>query len=107
VAQYANACNVFGDPETLAHKFAVLKDHCEAVGRPFEDIERTTIMHLNLSGSREGWGGPQTPDQAVEQAAAYAEVGVQHIMLGVTGVHDPATLDLVCDKLLPQLRAIT
>src|SRR2546428_2043100 len=41
VAQYANACNVFGDLETIKHKFAVLKAHCEAVGRDYESIHRT------------------------------------------------------------------
>src|SRR6266568_8298527 len=33
VAQYADACNVGGDPDTVARKFAVLKKHCESVGR--------------------------------------------------------------------------
>src|SRR5215472_3436206 len=41
VAQYADACNVLGDLETIKHKFAVLKDHCEAVGRDYESIHRT------------------------------------------------------------------
>src|SRR5437868_12021009 len=41
VAQYADACNVFGDLETIKHKFAVLKAHCEAVGRDYESIHRT------------------------------------------------------------------
>ena len=41
VAQYGDACNVFGDLETIKHKFAVLKDHCEAVGRDYESIHRT------------------------------------------------------------------
>ena len=38
VAQYADYCNVFGDPATVAHKFEVLRRHCETVGRPFEAI---------------------------------------------------------------------
>ena len=41
VAQYADACNVFGDLETIKRKFAVLKAHCEAVGRDYESIHRT------------------------------------------------------------------
>src|SRR5947207_10452705 len=43
VAQYADACHVFGDPATIAHKFAVLKQHCEAIGRDYESIRRATI----------------------------------------------------------------
>lgn len=42
VAQYADACNVLSDPTTARHKFAVLKQHCEAVGRDYESIYRTT-----------------------------------------------------------------
>ena len=33
VAQYADATNVFGGPEAIAHKYEVLREHCAAVGR--------------------------------------------------------------------------
>ena len=33
VAQYADACNVFGSPEGIARKYAILDAHCAAVGR--------------------------------------------------------------------------
>jgi F420-dependent oxidoreductase-like protein len=42
VAQYADACNVLGDPETLQRKFAILKQRCKAVGRDYNSIRRTT-----------------------------------------------------------------
>src|SRR5215467_12774948 len=42
VAQYGDACNVSGDLKTLEHKLAVLKQHCESVGRDYESIYRTT-----------------------------------------------------------------
>src|SRR6202051_959727 len=42
VAQYGDACNVYGNLETIKHKFAVLREHCEAVGRDYESIHRTT-----------------------------------------------------------------
>src|SRR5450631_3548506 len=44
VAHYADACNVFGAPAAMEHKFAVLKTHCEAVGRPYESIRRTATV---------------------------------------------------------------
>ena len=51
VAQYADACNVFfGFEGTVqeqaavpAHKFEVLRRHCEEVGRPYGDIRRTVL----------------------------------------------------------------
>ena len=33
VATYADACNIIGDAETVAHKVEVLRRHCEEVGR--------------------------------------------------------------------------
>ena len=49
VAQYADACNVgpggatgnARTPEEVRHKLAVLRGHCEAVGRPYETVLRT------------------------------------------------------------------
>src|SRR5262249_30748776 len=32
VAQYADACNLFGDAKTITRKLAVLRDHCAVVG---------------------------------------------------------------------------
>src|SRR5579885_1296475 len=48
VAQYGDACNVGGDLETIKHKFAVLKQHCENVGRDYNSIHRTstTVCHM-------------------------------------------------------------
>jgi len=42
VAQYGDACNVMGDLETIKHKLAVLKKHCETVGRDYATIHCTT-----------------------------------------------------------------
>src|SRR5205814_5427735 len=41
VAQFADACNVHGDPTGLKRKFAILKRHCDAVGRDYHGIRRT------------------------------------------------------------------
>ena len=42
VAQHADACNVGDDPATVKQKLAVLKQHCETVGRDYESIHRTS-----------------------------------------------------------------
>ena len=38
VAQYGDACNVGGDLQMVEHKLAVLKQHCETLGRDFSEI---------------------------------------------------------------------
>ena len=62
VAQYADACNVFGGPERIAHKYAVLREHCERLGRPYEEIERSTLQSVDLDR--------ETPAQVVERFGA-------------------------------------
>jgi F420-dependent oxidoreductase-like protein len=44
VAQYGDACNVGGDIATIRHKFAVLKQHCDELGRDYNSIRRTTLI---------------------------------------------------------------
>ena len=46
VAQYADACNVFGSPEAIARKYAILAEHCAAVGRDPDEIERSTLQNI-------------------------------------------------------------
>ncbi len=50
VAQYGDACNVGHlDNEGLARKFAILKQHCETVGRDYQQIRRTVLMNCAIS----------------------------------------------------------
>jgi alkanesulfonate monooxygenase len=67
VAQYAQACNLFAGPE-LGRKLEVLRGHCEAVGRDYDDVEKTVIGPLD----------PSDPERLVEQLRDYAQLGVTH-----------------------------
>lgn len=51
VAQYGDACNLNGDLKTLEHKFAVLKQHCESVGRDYDSIYRTASAFCAIADS--------------------------------------------------------
>ncbi|MFI5952968.1 LLM class F420-dependent oxidoreductase [Cryptosporangium sp. NPDC051539] len=53
VAQYADACNIGGDAETVTHKLDVLRRHCDDVGRDYEAIEKTTIFPIDPSSTAE------------------------------------------------------
>jgi F420-dependent oxidoreductase-like protein len=81
VARYADACNLFGGPEEVAHKVDVLRRHCEDVGRDPAEIE-ITAMYRDLER-----GAPV--DQVVRGAEALAEVGVGTLVTGAVGP-DPA-----------------
>ena len=57
VAQYADATNVFGGPETIHHKYEVIREHCAAIGRDPDEIERSTLQSVRLAlepGGRRG-----------------------------------------------------
>jgi F420-dependent oxidoreductase-like protein len=82
VAQYADACNIFGGPEEIAHKVDVLRRHCDAVGRDPNEIE-VTAMFRDLPADA-------TPDDLVRGAEEFAAVGVSTLVASATG-DDPAT----------------
>jgi F420-dependent oxidoreductase-like protein len=81
VAQYGDACNLMGTPDEVAHKVDVLRRHCDDVGRDFGDIEVTTMLR-NI---------PADPsvDDILAGASAFADVGVDTVMVGAVG-DDPA-----------------
>lgn len=100
VAQYADACNVGGDIPTIKHKLAVLKQHCEQLGRDYERIKRTALIDFcviaeteagvlakltpqerdNVEELRQTWliG---TPEQIRERLAEYEEAGIQELIV--------------------------
>jgi F420-dependent oxidoreductase-like protein len=53
VAQYADACNLFGSPEMVAGKVEVLHRHCEALGREPEQVEVTHLVTVLSAPDRE------------------------------------------------------
>jgi F420-dependent oxidoreductase-like protein len=53
VAQYADACNLFGDAATVKHKLDVLRQHCEKVGRDPSEITKTRLGGLIVAPTHE------------------------------------------------------
>lgn len=53
VAQYANACHIGGDAARLQHKLAILKQHCETIGRDYESIHRTATAFCSIGETHE------------------------------------------------------
>jgi F420-dependent oxidoreductase-like protein len=102
VAQYADAANVFGGPEKIHHKWEVLRGHCEAVGRPYDEIERSTLQGVRIS--KDGSGGDETPDQVIERFGELGDAGAQHILFSVRDVWQTDKLELLGSTLLTQLR---
>ena len=49
VARHADACNVGGTPDQVRHKYEVLHRHCEAEGRNYDEVERTSIISFVIA----------------------------------------------------------
>ena len=97
VARYADACNLFGrDVEVFRRKLDVLREHCVAIGRPYDEIERTTLVSVDPSA--------ESTDAIVERFGVLVEAGAQHIIFSVRGVADTSRLERVAAEVFPQLR---
>jgi alkanesulfonate monooxygenase SsuD/methylene tetrahydromethanopterin reductase-like flavin-dependent oxidoreductase (luciferase family) len=118
VAQYADACNVMGDPETLRHKFAVLREHCEAVGRPYEEIIRSTSLEdvvllkpgedpqaaVARARSATGVSFVGTSEQLAEHIQRLIEVGVNYVLLAFPRLaYDHEPLHRFADEEVPRV----
>jgi F420-dependent oxidoreductase-like protein len=50
VAQYGDACNIGHlDNEGFARKFSIIKQHCENVGRDYNEIHRTVLLNCAIA----------------------------------------------------------
>src|SRR5438876_4795072 len=100
VAQYADACNVGGDIATIKHKLAVLRQHCDEVGRDYNSIKRTILIDdCAIAETEEAALAKLTPDQRNnldemrktsligtptmirQRLAEYEEAGIQEIVI--------------------------
>ncbi|HKD99297.1 MAG TPA: LLM class F420-dependent oxidoreductase [Micromonosporaceae bacterium] len=48
VAQYADACNLFATPD-VGRKLDILKEHCDSVGRDYDEIVKTAYYMFDTS----------------------------------------------------------
>jgi F420-dependent oxidoreductase-like protein len=115
VAQYADGCNVFGDPEQIRHLMGVLDAHCEDVGRDPAEITRTRLGTLAIADTHEeaerrlaAWPDranldPERlkavlvlgdPDEVVEQVRALLDAGIEGLVFNMPNPQDLDTVAL-------------
>jgi F420-dependent oxidoreductase-like protein len=103
VAQYADACNLLGylNKEQRRHKLEILREHCERLGRPYEQIEKTVsiVMHL----TRDGRDGTLSPQAALDQINALAEEGFDHVIFDMPNVTELEPFDVLATRIVPEV----
>jgi F420-dependent oxidoreductase-like protein len=77
VAQYADACNVFGDVATVRHKVDVLHEHCATVDR---DPSEITVTQLSVPDEN------ASVEDHIGRYRELAEAGVHMAIVGLTQV---------------------
>jgi F420-dependent oxidoreductase-like protein len=94
VARYAQACNLFPGPD-LARKLDVLRRHCEAEGRTFDEIEKTVYFIYDV-----GPKGEQA-NEVIAQLGGLAEMGFSAAIGQVRNVWDITPLEVIGSKVIP------
>ncbi|HEY1294181.1 MAG TPA: LLM class F420-dependent oxidoreductase [Chloroflexota bacterium] len=94
VAEYADACNIFPGPE-LGHKLDVLRRHCDAVGRDYASIEKTSMCMFDASG------GSAAVASTIDALRGMADLGIQTVFLGVADVFRLSPLEVIAEQIMP------
>jgi F420-dependent oxidoreductase-like protein len=100
VAQYADACNLFGDPATVRRKLGILAEHCRAVGRDPAEVEVTHLSTVLCAPDRPARSEAEiarlnagTPDDHIGGFRALAEAGVQTAVVRLADLGDTQPID--------------
>jgi F420-dependent oxidoreductase-like protein len=126
VARHADQWNTFGSPQVFKHKIAVLRDHCAAIGRNFDEIE------ISWAGATRIAPTEQEKDRAVSRLAEafharpedvepgllmgsvqeirdrisrLIDVGVTHFILFASAPFDHKTIRTFAEEVIPAFRA--
>jgi len=126
VARWADMWNAFGTPELLAHKDGVLREHCAAVGRDPDEIERSVVCKMVIRDSEAKAraalnetlvANRYTPSEAAaedsfwlgsaesiaERMLRYRAIGFDTFIAEMQAPYDPETLEALATRVRPML----
>ena len=122
VAKYADACNLFGSPETVRKKLDILKEHCKSVGRDYSSILKTKLSviivddnnDMAINRVRKTFGGmPEeqikefviygTPKDVSRQIEMLEQVGIQYLIVDLEPYRELEALDTFARKVINKI----
>jgi F420-dependent oxidoreductase-like protein len=97
VARYADLCNLFGSsPADVTHKLSVLRAHCEAEGRDYDQIEKTVLLMRPALADVDGF---------LAEVGEYAALGVTEVQV-MPDRHPVEYTEQLVERVLPGLNKI-
>ena len=122
VAKYADACNLFGSPETVRKKLDILKEHCKSVGRDYDSILKTKLGAIIVDDNKEMAknrvrqtlrGIPEeqikefviygTPEDVSRQIEILEQVGIQYLIVDLEPSRELEALDTFASKVINKM----
>jgi alkanesulfonate monooxygenase SsuD/methylene tetrahydromethanopterin reductase-like flavin-dependent oxidoreductase (luciferase family) len=119
VARYADWWNISGGSyDNYAHKLNVLRQHCAAVGRDYDEIVKTwtaeavAVAETEAEAQRIAAASPYnddpitgTPDQVAEQFQAFVDLGVRYLIVRLLDFPNTQGIELFAREVMPRLSA--
>jgi len=116
-AEYADACNLqFGSSlkefpvwmreryqerkEFLGSRLRILRRNCEKIGRPYDEIERTTLGTIKIAPDA------MNSAEVIELCREFGELGIQHVIFNMPNVHEIKPLEIIGREVIPQVADI-
>ena len=123
VARLADASNFGGKPHEFTHKCEVLQAHCAAVGRDYDEIQKTWSPEVFIredeqeivdGGTRsfvgeayDSWRAGNlvgTPEQVAEKIQAYVDLGCTGFYPWCSDYPETESLRLLAEEVMPEVR---
>ncbi len=101
VAQYADACNI-GDwvgAENMQKALDTLQEHCEALGRDYNTIEKTSLCTVHLSGD-------DTVASIIRRIKEIREMGFTHAIFNMSDAYKITPLITFAKEIIPAVAGL-
>ena len=99
VAKYADACNLFPSPD-LARKLDVLRAHCDAEGRDYDEITKTCYFIFDVGEKGEKTG------EVIDRLGQMAELGFEVAIGAVANVWQVTPLEVIAADVIPAVAGL-
>ena len=122
VARHADRSNFGGKPHEFPHKCEVLKEHCKAVGRDYDEIAKTwspevfvreTEQEIVDARQPQFFGEPfdswrraissVRPNRSAEKIRTYIDLGCSGFVPWCSDYPDTESMRLLAEKVIPEL----